>query len=77
MLSHEAMGILGDGGLVIVSSDDDDEATEEEEVNEEEEVQDKPTGSRSSFEELGCSHLVFRPYKELGDNRRWRLIHSL
>jgi hypothetical protein len=42
-LNREAIGILGDGGLVILSSDDEEEATEEEE----EEVKDKPTGGRS------------------------------
>lgn len=48
-LNHEAIGIPGDGGLVILNSDDEDEATEEEEVDEEEEeeAKDKPTGGRS------------------------------
>ncbi|CAD6336857.1 unnamed protein product [Miscanthus lutarioriparius] len=44
-LNHEAIGILGDGGLVILSSDSEEEVTEEEEADEEE---DEPTGSGSS-----------------------------
>ena len=49
-LNREAIGIPGDGGLVILGSDNDEEATEEEEVDEEEEeeVKDEPAGGRLS-----------------------------
>jgi hypothetical protein len=51
-LNREALGILGDGGLVILSCDSEEEVIEEEEVDEEEseeEVKDKPVGSGSSI----------------------------
>jgi hypothetical protein len=49
-LNREALGIPGDGGLVILSSDSEEEVTEEEEVDGEEkkeEVKDEPAGSGS------------------------------
>jgi hypothetical protein len=46
-LNCEAIGILGDGSLVILSSDDEEEVTGEEEEDDEEEAKDEPTGSRS------------------------------
>ncbi|CAD6219897.1 unnamed protein product [Miscanthus lutarioriparius] len=48
-LNHEAIGILGDGGLVIPSSNNEEEIAEEEADEEEkkEEVKDEPTGSGS------------------------------
>jgi hypothetical protein len=42
-LNHEAIGISGDGDLVILSSNNEKEVTEEEDTNEEEE-KDEPTG---------------------------------
>ncbi|CAD6263949.1 unnamed protein product [Miscanthus lutarioriparius] len=49
-MNHEAIDILGDGGLVILSSDSEEEDVEEEEVDEEkkEKVKDGPEGSESS-----------------------------
>jgi hypothetical protein len=42
-LNREAIGILGDGGLVILSNDDEEEAAKEED----EEVKDESTGGGS------------------------------
>ena len=45
-LNREAIGISGDGGLVILSSDSEEEVTEVEEADEEEE-KDEPAGGGS------------------------------